>query len=154
MNIALAFPNPIFTIAHKHGSGDFGATCAFLAPYLTGAFVGNVIYAGRLVRKNDTFQHFFAKGSLLCLFLSIFMAVVFLLGEYSYAGAVSLLGSFGAVITWGLSVAAMILTSSLWDVSQGEWSGRAAREMALGVTVLIVAVVTLGFAQYFYRIGI
>ena len=28
------------------------------------------------------------------------MAVVFLVGEYSYAGAVSLLGSFGAVITW------------------------------------------------------
>jgi L-rhamnose-H+ transport protein len=152
MNIALAFPNAIFTVAHKYGSGDFGAACAFLAPYLAGAFVGNVIYAGRLVRKNNTFQHFFAKGSLLCLFLSIFMAVVFLVGEYSYAGAVSVLGSFGAVITWGLSVAAMILTSSLWDVSQGEWSGRAAREMAMGVGVLMVAVVTLGFAQYFYRI--
>lgn len=152
MNIALAFPNPIFTVAHKYGSGDFGATCAFLAPYLLGAFVGNVIYAGRLVHKNNTFGHFFAKGSVLCLLLSIFMAVIFLCGEYSYAGAVSLLGSFGAVITWGLSVAAMILTSSLWDVSQKEWSGRAAREMALGVGVLMVAVVTLGFAQYFYRI--
>ena len=152
MNIALAFPNPIFTVAHKYGSGDFGATCAFLAPYLAGAFIGNAIYAGRLIGKNKTFQHFFAKGSLLCLFLSIFMAVVFLFGEYSYAGAVSLLGSFGAVITWGLSVAAMILTSSLWDVSQGEWSGRAARQMALGVGVLMVAVVTLGLAQYFYRI--
>jgi L-rhamnose-H+ transport protein len=151
MNIALAFPNPIFTVAHKYGGGDFAATCAFLAPYLLGAFIGNAIYAGTLLRKNNSFPQFFAKGSLLCLFLSIFMAVVFLFGEYSYAGAVSLLGSFGAVITWGLSVAAMILTSSLWDVSQGEWGGRAARQMALGVGVLMVAVVSLGLAQYFYR---
>jgi hypothetical protein len=152
MNIALAFPNPIFTVAHKYGSNDFGATCAFLAPYLAGAFVGNMIYAGRLICRIDTFRLFLAKGSFLWAVLSILMAGVFLLGEYSYAGAVSVLGTFGAVITWGLSVAAMILTSSLWDVSQGEWRGKAARQMALGVTVLMIAAVALGFAQYFYRI--
>jgi len=46
----------------------------------------------------------------------------------------------------------MILTSSLWDVSQGEWRRQAARSMAIGVGTLMVAVVTLGFAQYFHQI--
>jgi L-rhamnose-H+ transport protein len=150
MNIALAFPNPIFAVAHKYGSSQFGAANAFLAPYLLGACFSNLVYAGRLVRKNTTFSRFYATGWFRCLVWSLLMAVFFLIGEYSYAGAVSLLGSFGAVITWGVSVATMILTSSLWDVSQGEWQGRAAQEMALGVSVLMVAVVTLGFAQYFH----
>ena len=153
MNIALAFPNPIFTVAHKYGSTDFGATTAFLAPYLLGAFFSNVIYAGRLVHKNHTFENFFAASLVQCLFWTFVMAVLFLAGEYSYAGAVSRLGAFGAVITWGLSVAAMILTASVWDVWRGEWSGRAARQMAVGVAVLIFAVITLGFAQYFYHLS-
>lgn len=153
MNIALAFPNPIFTVAHKYGSSSFGSANAFLAPYLLGACVSNLIYAGNLVRKNNSFSKFFASGWLRCLVWSVLMAVFFLIGEYSYSGSVSLLGSFGAVIAWGLSVATMILTSGVWDVSHGEWQGRAAREMALGVGVLMVAVVTLGFAQYFHRIG-
>jgi L-rhamnose-H+ transport protein len=152
MNIALAFPNPIFDVAHKYGSSSFGAATAFLAPYLAGAFFSNVAYAGRLLRKNNTFSHFFASGSLRCLLCSIFMAALFLLGEYSYAGAVALLGPFGAVITWGLSAAAMILTSGLWDLFQGEWRRQAARAMALGVGTLILAVVTLGLAQYFHQI--
>jgi L-rhamnose-H+ transport protein len=152
MNVALAFPNPIFDVARKYGSSGFGATTAFLAPYLAGAFFSNVVYAGRLLRRNNTFPYFFVAGSLRCLLCSILMAALFVLGEYSYAGAVALLGSFGAVITWGLSAAAMILTSSLWDVSQGEWRRQAARAMAFGVGTLIVAVLTLGFAQYFHQI--
>src|SRR5262249_34021358 len=100
MNIALAFPNPIFDVAYKHGSSSFGAATAFLAPYLAGAFFSNVAYAGRLLHSNNTFSFFFAAGSLRCLLCSIFMAALFVLGEYSYAGAVALLGSFGAIITW------------------------------------------------------
>ena len=79
-----------------------------------GAFFSNVVYAGHLLRRNNTFPHFFVAGSLRCLLWSVFMAALFVIGEYSYAGAVALLGSFGAVITWGLS--ALSLTPLLQQI--------------------------------------
>jgi hypothetical protein len=151
MNIALAFPNPIFDVAHKHGISNFGAANAFLAPYLIGSCLSNLLYACLLLRRNHTFSRFFVTGWPRCLMWAVLMALVFVTGETSYAGGVALLGSFGAVITWGLASAAMILTSSVWDVCQGEWKGQAARAMALGVAVLMMAIVALGFAQYFHQ---
>jgi len=77
---------------------------------------------------------------------------LFVFGATSYTGSVGLLGSFGAVITWGVSMAAMILISSLWDVSLGEWKGQPLRIMALGIGVLMIAVVALSYAEYFHQI--
>ena len=81
------------------------------------------------------------------------MAGVFVFGVSAYAGAVGLLGSFGAVIVWGVSMAAMILISSLWDVFLGEWKGSPAKVMAQGVAVLMVAIVALGLAEYYHQLA-
>jgi len=153
MNVVLAFPNPIFDVARKWGSSDFGAANAFLAIYLAGGFFSNFLYAVRQLYRNNTFSRFFAPGALLCSIWSIIMGGLFVFGATSYAGAVALLGSFGAIITWGVSMAATILTSSLWDLSQSEWAGRPAKVMALGITVLMAGVAVLGFAQYFHQIN-
>ena len=153
MNVALAFPNPIFDIAHKYGSSDFGAANAFLAPYLAGGFISNILYAGHIMRRNHTFSRFFVPGALRCTLWSVFMSGVFVFGMSAYAGAVGLLGSFGAVIVWGVSMAAMILISSLWDVFLGEWKGSPAKVMAQGVAVLMVAIVVLGLAEYYHQLA-
>jgi L-rhamnose-H+ transport protein len=152
MNIALAFPNPIFEVAHKYGSTDFGAANAFLAPYLIGGFFSNILYSLYLLRKNSSFSRFVAPGALRFALWSVFMAVVFLFGVSAYAGAVGLMGSFGAVIAWGVSMAAMILISGIWDVYVGEWKGQPLRIMAVGIGVLMVAIVALGLAEYFHQI--
>lgn len=152
MNVALAFPNPIFDVAHKYGSSDFGAANAFLAPYLIGGFFSNVLYSAYLLQKNSSFSRFVAPGALRCALWSVFMAVVFLFGVSAYAGAVGLMGSFGAVIAWGLSMAAMILISGIWDVYVGEWKGQPLKIMALGIGVLMIAIVALSFAEYFHQI--
>lgn len=152
MNVALAFPNPIFDVAHKYGSSDFGAANAFLAPYLIGGFFSNILYSVYLLRKNSSFSRFLLPGTLRCSLWTMFMASVFVFGVTAYAGAVGLLGSFGAVITWGLSMAAMILISGVWDVWVGEWKGQPLTIMALGIGVLMVAIVALSFAEYFHQI--
>jgi L-rhamnose-H+ transport protein len=153
MNIVLAFPNPIFREAHRFGISEFQTALAFLAPYLAGGFFSNIFYTTYVLRKNNTTSRFFATGSVRCLLWTVFMAMVFLVGTISYVFSVGLLGSFGAVITWGVSSAAMIVFSTLWDVMLGQWHGEAARKMTLGVAVLVLSIVTLALAQYFYQIN-
>jgi hypothetical protein len=80
------------------------------------------------------------------------MGLLFVLGIGCYAASVAMLGSFGAIVAWGIFTAANILASGVWDVLQKEWHGRAARFMALGVGVLIAAIVILGLAQHFHEI--
>ena len=154
MNVVLAFPslNLLSQVAHKYGSSDFGAANAFLAPYLIGGAFSNFVYAGRLVQKNGTFPRFFVPGALRCAMWSAFISVLFVFGATSYTGAVGLLGTFGAVITWGVSTAAMIFISSLWDVSLGEWKGQPLKIIAWGIGVLLIAIVALSYAEYFHQL--
>jgi hypothetical protein len=80
--------------------------------------------------------------------------MVFLFAIYAYTGAVSLMGAFGGVIAWGVSMAAMILASALWDVFMDKWTGIAARAMLCGVGILMAAIVSLSFAQYFSQLEV
>jgi L-rhamnose-H+ transport protein len=152
MNVVLAFPNPIFDVAHKFGSSDFGAANAFLSPYLIGGFFSNVGYSVYLLRKNHTFSRYLVRGAFSCALWALFMSIVFVFGMSSYAGAVGLMGSFGAVIAWGVSMAAMILVSGVWDVALGEWNRKPLQSMVLGIGFLMTAIVALSFAEYFHYV--
>jgi L-rhamnose-H+ transport protein len=153
MNVVLALPflNLISNVAHKYGSSDFGAANAFLAPYLIGGAFSNFVYAARVLRRNGTFARFFVPGALRCAIWSVVIGSMFVFGATSYTGAVGLLGTFGAVVTWGVSMAAMILISSLWDLSLGEWKGQPLKFMALGIGILMIAIVALSYAEYFHQ---
>lgn len=152
MNVGLAFPNHMFEVAAKYGSSAFGAAVTFLAPYLVGGFVSNFLYAAYLLHRNRTVSRFWAPGSLRSVFCSLTMAVLFVAGIGSYAASVAMLGSFGAIVAWGIFTAATILSSGVWDVLRKEWNGRAARFMLLGVGVLLAAIVILGLAQHFHQL--
>jgi len=152
MNLGLAFPNRISEVSRKFGSSEFGAAVAFLAPYLVGGFFSNFLYAAYVMYRHHTFARFWGPGSVRSALWSVTMAILFVLGVSSYAGSVATLGSFGATVAWGIFTAATILTSGIWDVLQKEWSGRAAQIMALGVGVLLAAIVILGLAQYFHEL--
>lgn len=151
-NLALAFPNPIVNIARHLGYSEFDANNAFTTPYLIGGAIINCMYAAFLLRRNNTFARFRAPGWLACAFWSVIMGGMFLFAILAYTKALALLGSFGGVIAWGLSMAAMILVSSLWDVLMGEWKGPAAQAMTFGVVILMAALVALSFSQYFSQI--
>ena len=152
MNLGLAFPNRISEVSRRYGSSEFGAAVAFLAPYLVGGFFSNFLYAAYVMHRRHTFGRFLSPGSARCAVWSVTMAILFVLGVSSYAASVAALGSFGAIVAWGIFTAATILTSGVWDVLQKEWSGRALRVMAMGVGVLLAAIVILGLAQYFYAL--
>jgi L-rhamnose-H+ transport protein len=153
MNVVLAFPNPIVDVAHHFGSTDFQTATAFLAPYLAGGFLTNIFYCAYVLRKNRTTSRFLAPSSSGYFIWVFFMAVVFDVGTISYAYAVGLLGSFGAIITWGVSGAAMIVFPTIWDSLLGQWRGLAARQMTYGVLVLMASIMVLALAQYFYQLN-
>jgi L-rhamnose-H+ transport protein len=152
--LGLAFPNRIIEIAQKFGSSDFGANYAFLGPFMVGGFFSNFLYVARRLRTNKTFPRFFGPHTMRCVGWSSFSAVLFVAGMTTYAGGVAVLGSFGGVVVWGNSMAATILSSSLWDISNKEWRGRPVRVMAAGVGVLLGAIVLLGLAQYFHQLDV
>jgi len=150
MNLGLAFPSRILEVSRKFGSSEFGAAVAFLAPYLVGGFFSNFLYAAYVMRRHHTFGRFWGPGSVRSALWSVLMAILLVLGISSYAASVAVLGSFGAIVAWGIFAAASILTSAVWDVLQKEWSGRAAQTMALGVGILLAAIIILGVAQHFH----
>jgi L-rhamnose-H+ transport protein len=152
MNLGLAFPSRFLEVFRKFGSSEFGAAVGFLAPYLVGGFVSNFLYAIYLVHGHHTVGRFRGPGSVRCALWSVVMAILFVLGVSSYAASVAVLGTFGAIVAWGIFAAASILTSAVWDVVQKEWSGRAARAMAGGVLVLLAAIIILALAQYVYEL--
>jgi uncharacterized membrane protein (GlpM family) len=153
-NLALAFPNPVINAALRFGESEFAASNTFTAPWLIGGAISNLIYVIFQLRKNNTFQRFAAPGWLACALWSVLMSMVFLFAIYAYTGAVSLMGAFGGVIAWGVSMAAMILASALWDVFMDKWTGIAARAMLCGVGILMAAIVSLSFAQYFSQLEV
>lgn len=152
LNLGLAFPNRMFDVATKYGSSPFGAAVTFLAPYLAGGFFSNFLYAAYLLHRNRTVSRFWATGAQRSAFWSLTMAVLFVLGIGSYAASVAMLGSFGAIVAWGIFTAATILSSGVWDVLRKEWSGRAAGFMILGVGVLLAAIAILALAQHFHQL--
>jgi L-rhamnose-H+ transport protein len=151
-NLALAFPNPVINTARRLGYSEFSANNAFSTPFLIGGAISNCIYAAFLLRRNNTFVRFMAPGWWFGAFWSVIMGGMFLFAVLAYTKAISLLGSFGGVIAWGLSMAAMILISSSWDALMGEWKGPAAQAMKYGVGILMVALLALSLAQYFSQI--
>jgi len=153
-NLALAFPNPVINAALRFGESEFAASNAFTVLWLIGGGVSNLIYVFFKLRQNNTFQRFSAPGWLPCAFWSVLMSAAFLFAMFAYTGSVSMMGSFGGVIAWGVSMAAMILASALWDLFMDKWTGVAARAMVYGVGILMAAIISLSFAQYFSQLEV
>jgi L-rhamnose-H+ transport protein len=153
MNLGLVFQGDLATMARASGASEFGISSAFLAPYLLGGFLSNILYAGVLVKRNKTLPLFRKPGSRPDWLWSMWMGLLFALAIAAYSGAIALLGAFGTVVGWGLKTAVAIAISSLWDLHRGEWNARGKTVMLTGVGVLIVAVVLLGTAQALFVPG-
>jgi L-rhamnose-H+ transport protein len=147
MNLGLVFQGDIAGTARAAGASGFGISSAFLAPYLFGGFLSNILYAGVLVKRNRALPLFRLPGTGSDWFWSMSMGLFFALAIAAYSGAIARLGEFGTVVGWGLKTAVAIAISSIWDLQRGEWSTRGKSLMLVGVGILIVAVVLLGTAQ-------
>jgi L-rhamnose-H+ transport protein len=150
-NLALAFPNPVIKAALRFGVSGFAASSTFTAPWLVGGAISNAMYVAWRLRQNNSLQCFRAPGWFSSALWSVLLAIGFLFGMYTYTGSVFLMGIFGGVIAWGVSMAAMILASALWDMYVDTWTGAAAQSMVYGIEILMTAILALSFAQYFFQ---
>jgi L-rhamnose-H+ transport protein len=74
------------------------------------------------------------------------MGAMWITGTVVHGAAAGMLGPLGPVVGWPIYMSGIILTSSFWGWTTGEWRGSQKRPvnfMLAGIAVQIIAVVML-----------
>ena len=148
LNLGIAFGQKIAVAAAHAGSSPAASTNAVLAIVLTAGFVTNIAYCLYRLQKNRTTRLFAIPETKKYLLLGILMGILWFSTFALYGSSTSYLGAFGTVVGWPMLMASITILSSLFDVAYGNWSSRPLRIMALGVVVLVGAVVVINFGMY------
>jgi L-rhamnose-H+ transport protein len=154
VNFALVFGAPITTPAMARGLDASTANNAVWALVFTANYLVNFAYCVYLSRKNRTFHNFFKTATVPYWLLGIAMGLVWAGGIIVYGRGASLEGVYGPVFGFPIMLIVSILTGNLTGAILGEWRGatlKAKGTMAFGVAVMLLAVVTLGRANFLVR---
>ncbi|MCD6354113.1 MAG: hypothetical protein J7L95_01045 [Prolixibacteraceae bacterium] len=149
LNVGFANAAPVAKVAEASGVITRNSSLAAWVVVLAGAYLMNAGYAVILLFKNKSWSSFgVAKAGKAYMWaiiagLSWFAA----LGVYGQGSA--LLGEIGPVIGWPILLGLSLIISNIWAYAAGEWKGAAKplRLLLLGLAVLILASVILGYAN-------
>ena len=148
-NLGFAFAGEISKRAREMGAGPTGTSSATWTVVLLPVFLCNFCYSLYLLRKNHTAPLFREAGTLHYWGLGILMGVDWMAGMAAYgAGALSL-GKLGTSTGFILFVASMIAVANVSGALTGEWKGASRRTlgiMAVGIAILILAIIVVGTA--------
>jgi L-rhamnose-H+ transport protein len=150
LNIALAYGGGIMKLAEGRGSQASWAPFAVWPIALLGGSVVNLAYSVYLLTKNKTWGNFrgFSPQEILN---PVFAAFLWMAGIAIYSSGTTFLGSLGVSIGFAVYMIAMILNSQLAAIVSGEWhlmKPRTYRLFALGISLLVMAVLTMGASKY------
>jgi L-rhamnose-H+ transport protein len=150
LNIALAYGDPIMQAAVAHGAPASRAPFAVWPFALLGGSVVNIGYSIFLLTKNGTWKHFsgFSSKEIVN---PVFAAFLWMAGIAVYSSGTTFLGSLGISIGFAVYMITVIFNSQFAAIVTGEWhlmKPRTYRLFALGIGLLVVAVVTIGASKY------
>ena len=150
LNIALAYGTGIMKAAEAYGTKPSSAPFAVWPIALLGGSVTNLAYSVYLLNKNQTWSHFgsFASREILYPLLA---ALLWMAGIAIYSSGTTFLGSLGVSVGFAVYMISMIFNSQFAAIASGEWHLMRARTyklFALGVCLLVVAVITIGTSNY------
>ena len=153
LNIALAYGGGITKAVEAQGAHASWAPFAVWPVALLGGSVVNIGYSLFLLTKNKTWRNF--RGFSLREFVKpVFAAFLWMAGIAIYSSGTTFLGALGVSIGFAVYMITMILNSQLAAVISGEWhlmKPRTYRVFALGIGLLVAAVVTIGASKYLER---
>ena len=153
LNIALAYGGGITAAVEAQGAQASWAPFAVWPIALLGGCVVNLAYSVFLLTKNKTWGNF--RGfSFKEMLNPVFAAFLWMAGIAIYSSGTTFLGALGVSIGFAVYMIAMILNSQLAAVLSGEWhlmKPRTYRLFALGIGLLVVAVLTMGASKYLER---
>jgi L-rhamnose-H+ transport protein len=153
LNIALAYGGGIMKMAEARGAQPSWAPFAVWPIALLGGSVVNLGYSIFLLNKNKTWGNFrgFAPREVLN---PIFAGFLWMAGIAIYSSGTTFLGSLGVSIGFAVYMIMVIVNSQLAAIISGEWhlmKPRTYTLFALGIGLLVVAVLTMGASKYLER---
>ncbi len=148
-NLALVFGSELNKAALRAGATELNANNAVWCISLLGGLMPNVAYCAYLLTKNSGWRLFNPSRSKRDWLLALGMGLMWSGGVAVYGMSVQRLGSLGASIGWALIQSTAILAGNVSGFLAGEWNGTsfaAKRAMGLGLIVLIVGIVVVGWS--------
>lgn len=147
LNLGIAFSGKISSASVAQGSAPLAANNAVLAILFSGGFISNIAYCLLRFRRNRSFDLFKIPERTKYVFFATLMGLLWITTYTVYGLSAAFLKSYVAVVGWPILMAAITITSSLWDIAFGEWSKRSLRVMGLGVTLLIASVAVVSYGS-------
>ena len=149
-NIALAYGGEIMAGVRALGAAPHWAPFAVWPVVLLGGSTVNLTYAFVLLSKNKTWGNF--GGGAREFFSPFLGACMWMFGIALYSSATTYLGVLGVSIGFALFTIVLILCGQAVGIFTGEWRQIPTKiygPFAVGVTLLFVAIVAFGAANYF-----
>jgi len=153
-NIGYSSAQGIVNSAGRFGNSPFAGSNLVWLLMLTGGAVSNLAFCGYLFKKNQSWSKYYQPGALSLYGLAILMGLLWGGSIFVYGSAAPKLGRLGPAIGWPLSLTMGLLTANVCGILTGEWRlSRVAERawMAVGLVILGVAIVTLGWSSTLYQ---
>ncbi|HEX5412551.1 MAG TPA: L-rhamnose/proton symporter RhaT [Terriglobia bacterium] len=149
-NIGYSSAQGIVQSAVRLGNSAFAGSNVVWLLMLTGGAIANLGFCAYLFKKNRSWAKYAQPGSASLYGLTLLMGLLWGGSIFVYGSAAPKLGRLGPAIGWPLSLSVGLLTANMCGIFAGEWRFSRAIErafMGLGLLVLILAVVTLGWSS-------
>ncbi|WP_111706186.1 L-rhamnose/proton symporter RhaT [Lutibacter citreus] len=146
--IGFAEGSAIGDLAQNAGAIARNSSLAIWVVVLWGGFAINAGYALFLLFKNNTWSSFSTPNAGKAYAWSIGAAVLWFGALGIYGQGATLMGSLGDVIAWPIMLGLSLIVGNIWSYMNKEWEGakKPFYTMLLGVFVIIVAVVVMGYS--------
>jgi L-rhamnose-H+ transport protein len=146
LNVALAYGDVITKAAILGGSNEFNAANAVWSLAVSAGSLPSLIWCAFALTRNKSWTCFKIDSGVICFVLCLSMALMWISGTVLYGASVNMLGPLGPAIGWPIYMSGIILVSSFWGWTTGEWR-RARRHpivvMLSGLAVQILAMTLL-----------
>ncbi len=149
-NIALAYGGDIMTKSVQAGAAPHWAPFAVWPIVLLGGSVVNLAYAVFSLSRNDAWKSF--RGGLREILNPVLGGCMWMGGIALYSSATTYLGVLGVSIGFALFTIILILCGQFAGLFTGEWREIPRgiyRRFAVGIALLLVAIVTFGAANQY-----
>jgi hypothetical protein len=119
-------------------------------PMYWGGMLALLLCMGGLMVKKGTWRNYFAPGSGRDLLLASSMGFVHFFAQIPYGIGAYYLGKLGTSVGWGVNIGMALIVAATLGFVTGEWTGvsrNAVRTLKIGMTILIVAMGVLAYAN-------
>lgn len=136
-------------ITVSNGAPRWASAFVIWALVFTGNYGVNFLYALILMIKNGNLGHLFTRGGTSHWFWAFFLGLAWPIGIVLFGIGADYMGEMGAYAAFPMMLLCAVLAGNVAGVLQGEWQGasvRARNTMVLGVSILFVAFIILGYS--------